>query len=215
MSKTKSNGNSNNMKSTMKNMMASAQAHKEASVLCHDEGNNQNPPTGRTFFLNVVSFEMILLSIEQSMKLSLMLHFSHTPDKTHDIYDLFNDITDKSGNLKGLQRKILSSANKIGSTQDIPTISEDELKKIFKRHKSSYLNVRYFGLDKQFQSQKWEIRTRDIQVMHCIAWGFVDVNSHKMQELGINPFSLGEAQKIPESEMTDELKKIKQRILTS
>lgn len=197
-------------------MMDAAQAHKEASVVCVEESDKQHPLTTRAFYLGVVSFEQLLLSVEQSMKLSLMLYFSHKPEPNHRIDKLLDEIIAKDGNSKKLLREILNSANKIGATASVPTISEDEVKNTIKRHRSSYTKLRYFGLDTQFNvssDNKWEISGRDIQVMHCMAWGLIDVNTRKIGDMGmkIRPL-MGVARKIPESEMTDELKNLKQRL---
>ena len=67
--------------------IASAQAHQRASVLCR---NNTDPPYARpptidAWFFLAVSFEMILLSVEQSLRLALLLHYSIVREATnHD-----------------------------------------------------------------------------------------------------------------------------------
>ena len=195
-------------------MMSAAQAHREASVVCIEDSHKHYPMTTRTYYLMLASFELLLLSVEQSMKLFVMLYCSHKPKPNHRIKDLLNYIIIKGGNSNRLFREILDSANKIGAPEKISPISEDEVKRTIGRHKSSYTDFRYFGLDTRFNVaslNKQTISGRDQQVMHCMALGLMAVNMQKIEEKGIKIRPLmGVARKVSESEMTDELRALRE-----
>ena len=82
-------------------------------------------------------------------------------------------------------------------------------------HDSSYTDTRYFLLDHQAKTKnKWEILPREIQIFHCLALALITLNMDEMKRQSIN-FSLSMSL-LPESEMTEEEKVIKERLtLTS
>ena len=55
-------------------LMAGAQAHQKTSVYCMNK-TDVKPPNIDWFYFNVVSFELILMSVEQSLRLLLLLHY--------------------------------------------------------------------------------------------------------------------------------------------
>ena len=56
-------------------MMYAAQAHQRTSVYCKDNPDAK-PPNIDFLYYMVVSFELVLLSVEQSLRLLLLLHYS-------------------------------------------------------------------------------------------------------------------------------------------
>ena len=78
-------------------MMWGAQAHQRASAYCQDNPNAKAPSEDWLFF-SVVSFELILHSIEQSLRLMLLIHYS-TLRPRHNIFALYNKMSNKSGDL--------------------------------------------------------------------------------------------------------------------
>ena len=186
-------------------MMASAQAHQRVATMCFDASQEQWPSIEAVFF-NVVSFEQILLSVEQSMRLVLLLCFSSL-HSSHNPHSLFRTIRDKSGGSGGLRDAIVDNTNEFLKSVPLPPISEKDLKRTFKRHGPSYSNFRYFGLNHLAKrSHQWEVKPRDIQIMHCVALGLIKTNMQEMEKRGIGVLS--SIRKVPEPEMTDDLKEL-------
>ena len=196
-------------RSAMEVFATAALSHRDASIILHNEFYKLRPEaTGALFpaFLMIVSFEMIVLSIEQSLKLLLMLHFSSYQLKGgHNIYNLLM-ILDGKGRSKavnaphrGLLRKLLVQANKIldheGNTIR-PPITKSELKKVFKKHQNSYSDLRYLGVGLDLKQKSWGIETRSEQIMHCMALALIEVNRAKMDESGMKPYQMKETEEI-------------------
>ena len=73
-------------------MMAAAQAHQRASGWCMDKPDAK-PPNIDSFLFGAVSFELILLSVEQSLRLLLVLHFGIIRDDTnHNPHVLYGTV---------------------------------------------------------------------------------------------------------------------------
>ena len=194
-------------------MMAAAQAHQRASVWCFDKPDAK-PPNIDAFFFPTVSFELLLLSVEQSLRLLLLLHFSIIRDDTdHNPHVLYGDILNKSGSKVGIRHRIISRMNSLGQTEGIDSVSEKELRACLSKHDSSYLNVRYFDLNRQARlNNKWGFSPRDVQILHCLALALIGLNMDEMKERGIR--ALLSMSRIPESEMTEEMKELKDRFIT-
>ena len=194
-------------------MMAAAQAHQRASVWCFDKPDAK-PPNIDAFFFPTVSFELLLLSVEQSLRLLLLLHFSIIRDDTdHNPHVLYGDILNKSGSKVGIRHRIISRMNSLGQTEGIDSVSEKELRACLSKHDSSYLNVRYFDLNLQARlNNKWGFSPRDVQILHCLALALIGLNMDEMKERGIR--ALLSMSRIPESEMTEEMKELKDRFIT-
>ena len=108
-------------------MMAAAQAHQRASCWCKDKPDAK-PPNIDAFFFDVVSFELVLLSVEQSLRLLLLLHYSIVRDNTnHNPRILFEAMQNKSGGKIGIRQDILDEMNALGQTEGIALFSEKEL----------------------------------------------------------------------------------------
>ena len=97
--------------------MAGAQAHQRASAWCRDKPDAK-PPNIDAFFFPTVSFELILLSVEQSLRLVLLLHYSIIRDDTnHTPHVLYVAIRNKSSGYEGVRNAIVERSNKYGGTQ--------------------------------------------------------------------------------------------------
>ena len=195
-------------------MMAAAQAHQRASVWCMDKPDAK-PPHIDYFFFGVVSFELALLSVEQSLRLLLLLHYSIVRDDTnHNAHVLYGTIQNKSGGKEGIRNDIISRMNMLGQARNIDTITEKELKACLKRHDSSYSNFRYFQLDHRARlNNQWEFTQRDVQILHCLALALITLNMEEMTKRGIG--TLSSMNPVSESEMTEELKVLKDRLTLS
>ena len=88
-------------------LMAGAQAHQRASIYCMDKPDAK-PPNIDWFYFNVVSFELILMSVEQSLRLLLLLHYGIIrADTGHVPHVLYKAILRKSGGKSGIRRDIV------------------------------------------------------------------------------------------------------------
>ena len=197
----------------IRQMMYAAQAHQRASVYCIDNPNAKLPSIDSFYFM-VVSFELILLSVEQSLRLLLLLHYSIIRDDTnHNPRVLYGTVLRQSGDKIGIRQDIISKMNFLAQPEGIAPFSEKELLSCLKKHDSSYSNFRYFQLDPQARlNPNFEIAPRDVQVVHCLALALIHLNKDEIDKRGIGiAISLS---RIPESEMTEELKALKERLLS-
>lgn len=192
--------------------MASAQAHQRASVWCFDKPDAV-PPNIDAFFFPTVSFEMILLSIEQSLRLLLLLHYSIIRvDVNHNPNVLYKAMLKESGGNEGIRNHITTRMNSLGQSKGIEQISEKDLKACLSRHDSSYLSVRYFDLSHKGRLRNdFEILPRDVQILHCLALTLIELNMDEMGRRGIP--ALLSMSRVPESEMTDEERALKDHLI--
>ena len=139
-------------------MMAAAQAHQRASVWCMEKPDAK-PPNIDAFFFGAVSFEMVLLSVEQSLRLMLLLHYSIIRDDTnHNPRVLYATIRNRSGGKDGIRNDIIGTMTAIGQLKGIARFSERELLACLNKHDSSYSNFRYFQLDHEGRlNEQWSI----------------------------------------------------------
>ena len=195
-------------------MMAAAQAHQRASGVCMDSPSAK-PPNIESFFLPIVSFELILLSVEQSLRLLLLLHYSIVRDDTnHNPYVLYKAMQNKSGGKGGLRNDIITKMNALSQPNGIDPTAEKELVTCLKKHDSSYSNFRYFHLDRQGRmTDQWELVPRDVQVLHRLALALIHLNMDEMGRRGIGVFSSLSA--VPQSQLTPDLKSLKDRLTLS
>ena len=194
-------------------MMAAAQAHQRASVWCMDKPDAK-PPSIDAFFFSSVSFELVLLSVEQSLRLLLLLHYSIVRDDTnHNPRVLYRAVLNKSGGREGIRCDITNKMNELGQAKGIAPISEKELIACLNKHDSSYSNFRYFQLDHQARlNNQWEFSQRDVKILHCLALALISLNMDEMSKRGIG--ALLSMSQVPESEMTQELKTLKNRLIS-
>ncbi len=192
--------------------MAGAQAHQRASGWCLDKRDAKPPSIDTLFFFPTVSFELILLSVEQSLRLVLLLHYSIVRDDTnHMPHLLYNNLQNKSRDSEGVRSAIIEKSNAYGGQHNIPGITEKEVVACLKKHRGSYTNCRYFQLNRQGKlNEKFGYSGRDVQILHCLALGLIHVNMDEMQRRKIPVFA--SISRVPESEMTDELRALKSQM---
>lgn len=187
--------------------MASAQAHQRASVYCSANPDAKSPNID-AFFFSAVSFELILLSIEQSLRLLLLLHFGDVLDRVdHNLKVLYRQVQNRSTEKNGLRDNIIHFMNRIGEPKGIATFREQELPTCLNKHDSSYSDIRYFLVDRKGRvNPKWSVLPREIQIMHCLALALIGIN---MQELGKQGMKvLGSMSHVPLAEAPEELKRM-------
>ncbi len=186
------------------NRMAAAQTHQRASVYCFDNPDAK-PPNIDWLFFRVVSFELILFSVEQSLRLLLLLQFGISRGD-HNLAALYQVVLNKSGGKEGLRDNIIRQMNALGETKGIDSFSEKELRKCLNKHKSSYNKFRYFRLDNQDQIiGEMEMLPREIQTMHCFGYVLIDMNMQEMSKQGLKVYSSTSMRRVPLSEAPEEV----------
>ena len=129
-------------------MMAAAEAHQRASVWCREK-RDAKPPNIDAFYFLVVSFELTLLSVEQSLRLLLLLQYSIVRNNTnHNPRTLYSEILHQSRGKIGIGQDILNKMNVVAQANALAPFSEKELLACLRKHDSSYSALRYFQLDR-------------------------------------------------------------------
>ena len=192
-------------------LMAGAQAHQRASVYCMDKPDAK-PPNIDWFYFNVVSFELILMSVEQSLRLLLLLHYGIIrADTGHVPHVLYKAILRESGGKSGIRRDIVATANALGRAQGLPATDEKEILACLHKHDSSYANFRHFQLNKQGGlNPDLGFKPREIQVVHCLALALIQLNMDEITKRKLQVLSMSA---VPESEMTADIRALKERML--
>ena len=168
-------------------MMAGAQAHQHASKYCLENLNAKLPNIDGVFF-PVVAFELILNSIEQSLRLTLLIHYSILKP-VHNIFALYKTVLRKSLSKEGMRSEIVSRVNVHVKSWGMEVITEKDICRCLRKHDSSYSNFRYFGLDDEGRStKKWEMTGYEIKLLHCFALALLKVNFAEMRKRGIKTF---------------------------
>ena len=193
-------------------MMAAAQANDRASVLCVEKRMSKTPSI-REMFSIAVSFSLSLISVEQSLKLLLLIRFTNavTTSKhlrsTHEIFELYRTIKQQGRRSEALLGDIAHRMNVFGKANEIGSISERELEKCLGQHNSSYTNLRYFGLQKNFRKNEtnWKILPRDRHIMWCLAHALIEINIDEITKCGTG--ILRQMSKVPESREKDKTMK--------
>ncbi len=166
-------------------LMLAAQAHQCASVYCY-ERPAPTPPTGKDFLFPIVSFELILLSVEQSLRLLLLLHYS-IRQESHSPYVLYKRLKRKSGCKGGIRQDIIREMNVHGQPLGADTISETDLEACLRKHDSSYSDTRYFWLDPQAKTKNGlEVPSRELAIFHLLAMALFVLNEDEMKRQGSN-----------------------------
>ena len=198
------------MKVAADRMMASALAHGRASAWCR-ENPDAKLPSIDFFYFTVVSFELVLISLEQSLRLLLLLHYSIIrADTNHSPNVLYKGILNKSGSDEGNRVDIVDKANELGQNLGISSITEEELLACLRKHDSSYSNFRFFQLDHQGKlNPTLEVTPHDEQIVRCLASALIVLNMDEMRRQGI---PMGSLREVPESEMTEELQALRKQL---
>ena len=168
--------------------MMAAEAHRIASDSCLSASRSSSDT--HNFFLLVVSFELLLVSVEQSLRLLLLLRSSIFPkNPNHNLFDLYKKLgeeeTDKEWIIKGIIA-VMNTRKKVNPT------SEEELAACLKEHCSSYSNTKYFQVNRQGKlSRNFGYSTREREILHCFALVLIDVNKSWLVMLDSSDEELG------------------------
>ena len=197
-------------------LMNAAQTHKSASVLCRERvlANPFNIIDNHLF--SAVSFELILVSVEQSLRLLFLLFFNNFPkNPNHDLYALYKELQDRDTGEESIRRDIIQEINVFGQTQNIRPISEWELVACLEKHRSSYMDFKYFHVDKKGKRNRDNkaflgfLSKRDQEIFFCLASALICLNTEEIEKRGFGfPVALC---LVPESEMTERFKAFTKR----
>ena len=170
------------------------------------------PPNIDWLYFNIVSLELILMSVEQSLRLLLLLHYGIIRSDTgHAPHVLYKAILRESGSKSGIRRDIVNAANALGRSRGLRATDEKEIRACLRRHDSSYANFRHFQLDKHGKlNPKFGFKPREVQVLHCLALALIALNLDEMTGRGFQVLSMSA---VPESEITGDVKAWKESIL--
>lgn len=170
-------------------MMASAHAHHHASVHCCVETNINNITTGDAF-LHVVSVELALLSIEQSLRLLLLLRTHQNPSPAnHNLWPLYNNMAKEDGFIN-MRDHILLAMNTIKNHQNTKSFSAQELQTCLKKYNHSYSDIRYFGAKRDSHVTRFVITTREKTVLTALSMALIAINMNEVGQHNIEPIRL-------------------------
>ena len=180
-------------------MLLGAQAHQRASAYCHDNPAAK-PPSMDALFFSTVAFELILNSIEQSLRLLLLLEHS-IRKPTHNVSALYKTIIGKSSSRDGIRGEIVRRVTELGKSIGMEALTEDEIRACLKKHDSSYSSFRYFGLDDGGRlTLRWEMKPYEVKLVNCLALALIQINCEVMRKRGIRVAA--SMQRVTVSDMT-------------
>lgn len=184
-------------------MMMSSNSHKKVAVMCINDAGKVSSKQ-ESLSLNMIALENVLFSIEQSMRLFLLIEF-YSLNSSHDLESLFSNIRNKLGHPNNLRDLIIQNTNIRCNTENIAPVSEKDIKDVLQRHKLSYSMSRYMLLDNLAKPiGNWSARIPDIKILHCLAIGFIWTNIQLAKRKNI-PVDF-EVKRILESELTEDQK---------
>ena len=190
-------------------MMMAAQMHQRASTYCLDHPDAK-PPSINGLLFPAVSFELLLLSIEQSLRLMLLLRCRIWRD-IHNVHQLYRTVVEKSGSDRGMRSSIVKKMQHHSASIAMDVVTEDNIRTCLRKHDSSYSSFRYFGLDRRGNTTlHWEVKGYEVQLMHCLALSLIEINAQEMRTQGIPMY--GAMTSVPPSEMTDDLRDLVDRM---
>ena len=169
-------------------MMSAAQAHQQASIWCIEKPIPE-PPGVETFYFQLVSFELLLLSIEQSLRLLILLNFSINRT-IHNVHRLYKILQNRAGRDMRIRKDLLRRANAISEVaaktrnENFLSFTENDLVSLLNMHDSSYSTFRYFQLDEggRLIRTKWQLSPRDFNIMNFFALALISFNQDEMAQ---------------------------------
>ena len=185
-------------------LLAAAETHRLVSFLCAD-----TPNSNRFYipFFNVVSFQLTLVSVEQSLRLLFVVLFSLFPKKpNHNLHSTYKALQEKSAGEEGLCKEIIRRLNDCAKRENMSLISEEEISEevlvaCLEKHRSSYLNTKYFQVDTKGELYEGiEVHGRGREILYSFALALVALDKYEIAKRDYKTL-LGHS---PEPEMTEE-----------
>ena len=148
-------------------------------------------------YASIISFELTLLSVEQSLKLLLLLRFGKGIEMTHKLHKLYSDIQSQGQRGTKDVDEVIAHMNKLVKNNDkICEFTESEGMRCLQVHNSSYVNLRYFELHNKPRPDGNDLvlTQRDRQVMQTLAQSLIAVNMKEMArcKIGLMKVYLGD-----------------------
>ena len=200
------------MRSSIESLATAALYHRDAAIHLIEKFYAQRPEvSGALFpvFMEVAAFELLLLSVEQSLKVLLLLHDpDYSIEGRHDIYKLLTLVErmskTKSVNVPGrnLFKKLLVGINKERESNirqrtfdkmriekgELKSVDKRELKDIFNRNANAYANFRYLGVNRDLSQNEIGLNARDEAILYMAALALVKISLMKMKQEGMSPY---------------------------
>ena len=157
-------------------LVEAAEAHKLAATLC---ASDCRPYDYDIVSLRIVSFELTLVSVEQSLRALSLFFFPAFPRKLkHKLYPLYERLRDEGPGKEWLRTKITPRIDDCAKSEKISPISDEELEECLKKHSSSYSIIKYFRVKGKggqlFEDPKFSERER--LVLYCFAVALIKLN---------------------------------------
>lgn len=202
-------------------MLAAAWAHARAAARCFSNPDANHPSTDAIFFRGV-SFELHLLSVEQSLKLMLYLRHQSFRSK-HDLHPLYSRVSGIQSESTGRSligeivyyMNLMGRGNLLGRQKQYSEVTEEELECFVKMHNTSYIDFRYFGVNRSMEPIPQVISAREFQIIQLLSIALVGSNLLGLEDCGIQVqwhFSK-EGGSYTAKELTDFLAEVRQSIL--
>ena len=187
----------------IQHMMAGAEAHLRASIYCRNNPDAKVPNIEVMFF-SAVAWELILNSIEQSLRLLLLMNHSYL-NPTHNIEALYKAVVRKDGAQRTMRTDIVDRTNAHFRLLGMNSVTEIDIRKCLHKHDSSYSSFRYFGLkdDARF-TLKWEMTEYEAKLLSCLAIALFQMNSDEMHNRGIGRYA--SLTRVSEGDIPDKLR---------
>ena len=165
-------------------MMGAADAHRLASDLCKREASKYDSMSYNRIFLRHIFFELILVSVEQSLRALLLILFSIFPKQpNHNLFDLYKELKRRTIGEKGIRTEIIRRINDCARAENMSLISEEELVACLEKHRFSYSSTKYFQVDRDAKfSKNFGFRESEGQILYCFVVALIKLNQYKLAE---------------------------------
>ena len=166
-------------------IMIASVAHNLVARSCQNQALEAKKKENEdvAFYFTVAAYESSLLSIEQSLKLILVLQFLVPLNKlkSHDLIPLYEKIEGKRG--RNLRDRIIKRVNFYASQRGYHSVSKKELKDCLETHRKTYEKIRYLYVNTQGEAEELpDITEREAQIIDCLRRGLVDLNSEELDD---------------------------------
>ena len=185
-------------------LMTASRAHHQAFLACADHSGRVKQDNIDRILVRIVSLELLLLSIEQSLKLMLYWH-DRVIRTTHDILKLYERTKRAAQSRIGGWGVVIGRANQAAEENNMPQITDRDIGDLIDRYKSLYSVIRY-GMDLCGKSVNWSIVNREFNMLACFSVGLLRTNVKLLDAEGVE--HSGRLRRVPDSEITPDLQRI-------
>ena len=172
-------------------IMVSSMAHYASGMLCNNEAfeRKEASDSDSAAHYTLVSIELNLLSVELSLRLLLFVCFLKTKT-SHHLRGLYNEIEKRDS--EGLCKKIIQETDRLARIKDYDPISEKELKSCLNKHTRTYVDIRYFRVEKGWEgSVEQGFSIRDREIMDCLGKALLMLSADELERRSIERPPIG------------------------